>query len=149
MRRAELSETLRISSGGLDRACAFLLVSPPHGLALLESGDRIELVSAPDCGPMIEVLSIVAYEQPITHAEISNFRATDSTGVIETLLARRLIEDDPRFSSRGRPSFLATTADFQRLLGLGSLAELPPRPVLPVVGSGMESHWSLMLAAAA
>jgi chromosome segregation and condensation protein ScpB len=53
--------------------------------------------------------------------------------VIETLLARKLIEDDPRFGSRGRPSFLATTADFLRSLGLGSLAELPPRPVLSIV----------------
>jgi segregation and condensation protein B len=146
MRRAELAEALRISSGRLDRACAFLNVSPTHGLALLESGDRLELVSAPDCGPLIErfvdkpapeplsqaameVLSIVAYEQPITRAEISNIRATDSCGVIETLLARRLIEDDPRFGARGRPSFLATTADFLRSLGLGSLAELPSRPV--------------------
>jgi segregation and condensation protein B len=146
MRRAELSETLRLSSGRLDRACAFLGVSPPHGLALLESGDRIELVSAPDCGPLIErfmnrplpeplsqaaleVLSIVAYEQPITSAEISHIRGTDSSGVIETLLARRMIADDPRFSGRGRPSFLATTADLLRSLGLGSLAELPPRPV--------------------
>ena len=108
--------------------------------------DRIELVSAPDCGPLIErflekpapealsqaaleVLSIVAYEQHITRAEISHIRGTDSSGVIETLLARRLIEDDPRFGSRGRPSFLATTADFLCSLGLGSLAELPPRPV--------------------
>jgi segregation and condensation protein B len=130
----------------LDRACAFLNVSPRHGLTLLESGDRLELVSAPDCGPLIErfmdkpapeplsqaameVLSIVAYEQPISRTEISNIRATDSSGVIETLLARKLIEDDPRFGSRGRPSFLATTADFLRSLGLGSLAELPPRPV--------------------
>ena len=88
---------MHISSGRLDRACAFLNVSPPHGLALLEAGDRIELVSAPDCGPLIErfmdkpapeplsqaameVLSIVAYEQPITRAEISNIRATDSSG---------------------------------------------------------------------
>ena len=76
------------------------------------------------------MLSIVAYEQPITRAEISHIRGTDSSGVIETLLARRLIEDDPRFGGRGRPSFLATTADFLRSLGLGSLAELPPRPVL-------------------
>src|SRR5438128_2252311 len=118
MRRTELSEALRLSSGRLDRACAFLNVSPPHGLALLESGDRIELVSVADCGPVIErfmnrpapeplsqaameVLSIVAYEQPISRAEISHIRGTDSSGVIETLLARRLIEDDPRFGGRG------------------------------------------------
>jgi putative transcriptional regulator (Ypuh-like) len=41
--------------------------------------------------------------QPITRAEISNIRATDSSGVIETLLARRLIEDDPRFREPRTP----------------------------------------------
>jgi segregation and condensation protein B len=78
-------------------------------LGFLESGDRLELVSAPDCGPLIErfmhkpvpeplsqaameVLSIVAYGQPITRAEINNIRASDSSGVIETLLARKLID---------------------------------------------------------
>src|SRR5207248_3880610 len=116
-----------------------------HGLALLESGDEIQLVSALDCGPLVErfldrpppeplslaaleVLSIVAYEQPVTRADISRIRATDSSGVIDTLLSRRLIADEPRFGARGRPSFLVTTAAFLRLLGLGSLAELPPRP---------------------
>ena len=75
------------------------------------------------------MLSIAAYEQPVTRADISHIRATDSSGVIETLLARGLVVDDPRFGGRGRPSFLVTTAAFLRLLGLGSLAELPPRPV--------------------
>jgi segregation and condensation protein B len=157
MRRTELSEALRLSSGRLDRACAFLNVSPPHGLAVLESGDRIELVSAPDCGPLIErflnkpapeplsqaateVLSIVAYEQPITRADISQIRGTDSSGVIETLLARKLIEDDPRFGSRGRPAFLTTTVDFLRALGLSSLTELPPRPVPSPIGTAGHSE---------
>ncbi len=72
----------------------------------------------------------MAYEQPVTRADISHIPATDSSGVIETLLARGLVADDPRFGGRGRPSFLVTTAAFLRLLGLGSLAELPPRPVL-------------------
>ena len=69
--------------------------------------------------PALEVLSIVAYEQPITLAEISHIRETDSSGVIETLLARALIEDDVRFGGPGRPSFLTTTAAFLRSLGLG------------------------------
>ena len=132
--------------GRVDRACAFLRASPPHGLALLESDDKIHLTSAPDCGPLVErfldkpapeplslaaleVLSIIAYEQPVTRADISHIRATDSSGVIETLLARGLVADDPRFGGRGRPSFLVTTAAFLRALGIGSLAELPPRPV--------------------
>jgi len=151
LRRAELGAALRVSTGRVDRACAFLRASPPHGLALLESGDEIQLVSAPDCGPLVErfldrpppeplsqaafeVLSIVAYEQPVTRADISQIRGTDSSGVIETLLARGLIADDPRFGARGRPSFLVTTPAFLRLLGLASLAELPPR--LPAGSTG-------------
>ena len=146
LRRADLAAALRVSAGRVERACAFLRASPPHGLALLESDDEIQLTSAPDCGPLIErfldkprpeplslaaleVLSIIAYEQPVTRADVSHIRATDSSGVIETLLARGLITDDPRFGGRGRPSILVTTAAFLRLLGLGSLTELPPRPI--------------------
>jgi segregation and condensation protein B len=120
LRRAELAAALRVSASRIDRACAFLGASPPHGLALLESGDEIQLVSAPDCGPLVErfldkpppeplsqaaleVLSIVAYEQPVTRADISHISGTDCSGVIETLLARGLIADDPRFGGRGRP----------------------------------------------
>jgi chromosome segregation and condensation protein ScpB len=68
MRRAELSEALRLSSARLDRACVFLSASPPHGLALLESGDRIELVSAPDCGPLIERFMNRPAPEPLSQA---------------------------------------------------------------------------------
>jgi segregation and condensation protein B len=88
--------------------------------------DRLELMSAPDCAATIErfldkpapealsqaaleVLAIVAYEQPVTRADISHIRGTDSGGVIDTLLARGLIVDDPRLGGRGRPAFLITT----------------------------------------
>ena len=98
LRRAVLAVAMRVSAGRVDRACAFLRESPPHGLALLESDDEIQLTSAPDCGPLVErfldrpppeplslaaleVLSIVAYEQPVTRADISHIRATDSSGV--------------------------------------------------------------------
>jgi segregation and condensation protein B len=117
----------------------------PHGLSLLEDGERLRLVTAPECsqliepylnrtppGPLsraaLEVLAIVADEQPVSRADISHIRGTDSGGVADTLLARGLIADDARFGGRGRPSFLVTTEQFLRHLGIGSLAELPPRP---------------------
>lgn len=110
--------------------------SGPHGPASCGVPERIlaeRFMDKPAPEPLsqaaMEVLSVVAYEQPITRAEISHIRGTDSSGAIETLLARRPIEDDPRFGGRGHPSFLARTADFLRSLGLGSLAELPPRLV--------------------
>jgi len=148
-RRTEAAAALRVSAGRLERACAFLRASPPHGLLLVEDADRLELASAPDCTTVVErfldtpppeplsqaaleVLSIVAYEQPVTRADISEIRGTDSSGVVDTLLARGLVADDPRFGGCGRPSFLVTTAAFLQLLGLGSLAELPPRPTVSV-----------------
>ncbi len=48
--------------------------------------------------------------------------------MVETLLARKLIAEDPRFGGRGRPAFLVTTPAFLQLFGLSSLNDLPPRP---------------------
>ena len=76
----------------------------------------------------LETLSIVAYEQPVTRADIRGIRGVDGDAVVETLLARGLIAEDPRFGGRGRPTFLVTTPIFLRSMGLASLAELPPRP---------------------
>jgi chromosome segregation and condensation protein ScpB len=75
----------------------------------------------------LEVLAIVAYEQPVTRADIRAIRQVDSDVVVETLVARKLIAEDPRFGGRGRPSFLVTTELFLRRFGLGSLGDLPPR----------------------
>jgi segregation and condensation protein B len=144
LRRAELAEALHCSQARLGRACDFLRVSPPHGLMLMEHADQLQLVTAPDMGKVVEaflhveppealsqaaleVLAIVAYEQPVSRADIAHIRGTDSVGVIDTLLARKLIADDARFTGRGRPSFLVTTDRFLQVKGLGSLAELPPK----------------------
>jgi hypothetical protein len=52
---------------------------------------------------------IVAYEQPVFRSDVAHIRGTDSAGVIDTLLVRKLIADDARFGGRGRPSFIVTT----------------------------------------
>jgi segregation and condensation protein B len=152
LKRPEITETLRISPARLARACAVLQMDPPRGLRLLDSGDRLTLVSAPAVTAAVErylnggapealsqaaleVLAIVAYEQPVTRADIRSIRGVDSDGPVETLMARKLIEEDPRFGGRGRPSFLVTTELFLRRFGLGSLADLPPRQ--SPVGNGL------------
>jgi len=150
LRQAEVREQLRISAVRLARACAVLRTDPPRGLQLEQDGERLALVSAPDCaavverhlerpapGPLstaaLEALAIVAYEQPITRADIRQVRGVDSDAVVETLLAHGLVAEDPRFGGRGRPAFLVTTAAFLRHLGLGSLTDLPPRSALGAV----------------
>ena len=99
--RARLAEALHCSQARVGRACEFLRASPPHGLALLEHADQLQLVTAPDVGQPVEsflnvpppeglsqaaleALAIVAYEQPVSRAEISQIRGTDSAGVVDT-----------------------------------------------------------------
>ncbi|MDQ6675655.1 MAG: SMC-Scp complex subunit ScpB [Chloroflexota bacterium] len=145
LRRAEVAETLRVSPARLEQTCRFVRTEPPYGLTLEEDGERLGLVSAPDCAAVVErhlkvkvpeelsqaaleSLGIVVYNQPVTRADIRHIRSVDSDSAVETLLARGLIAEDPRFGGRGRPSLLVTTAACLRMLGVGSLAELPPLP---------------------
>lgn len=145
LRRADVAETLRISPARLEQACRFVRTEPPYGLVLVEHGERMGLVSAPDCAAVVErhfkvavseglshaaleSLAIVVYSQPVTRSDIRHIRGVDSDSAIETLMSRGLIAEDPRFGGRGRPAFLISTAACLRLFGVGALAELPPLP---------------------
>lgn len=74
----------------------------------------------------LETLAIVAYQQPVTRAEIETVRGVDSSGVLATLHNRSLIEAVGRLSTPGNPIQYGTTSDFLKHFGLASLAELPP-----------------------
>lgn len=76
----------------------------------------------------LETLAIVAYRQPITRGEVDTIRGVDSSGVLQTLLARGLIEPVGRLAAPGNPIQYGTTTEFLRFFGLGSLADLPPPP---------------------
>ncbi|HEU0164439.1 MAG TPA: SMC-Scp complex subunit ScpB [Thermomicrobiales bacterium] len=74
----------------------------------------------------IETLAIVAYQQPVTRAEIDAVRGFDSSGVLATLHSRGLIEPVSRLQTVGNPIQYGTTAEFLQHFGLRSLSELPP-----------------------
>ncbi len=74
----------------------------------------------------LETLAIVAYQQPVTRAEIETVRGVDCSGVLATLHNRTLIEAVGRLSTPGNPIQYGTTSDFLKHFGLASLAELPP-----------------------
>lgn len=74
----------------------------------------------------LETLAIVAYQQPVTRAEIETVRGVDSSGVLATLHNRSLIEAVGRLSTPGNPIQYGTTSDFLKHFGLSSLAALPP-----------------------
>jgi len=73
----------------------------------------------------LEVLSIVAYRQPITRIEIDQIRGVDSSGVMALLLDKRLIEIKGRMEVVGRPFIYATTSEFMETFSLKSLKDLP------------------------
>jgi segregation and condensation protein B len=75
--------------------------------------------------PALETLSIIAYREPITRAEIEQVRGVTVDGVMQTLLERGLIEQAGRAEVVGRPMTYATTALFLEYFGLRSLEDLP------------------------
>ena len=76
----------------------------------------------------MEVLAIVAYNQPVTRAFIEQVRGVDCGAVVQGLVLKSLIEEKGRLELPGRPLLYGTTADFLRCFGVSSLEELPPLP---------------------
>ncbi len=73
----------------------------------------------------LEVLSIIAYKQPATKAEIEKIRGINSDGVTRTLVERNLIEITGRSDGPGRPILYSTTREFLEFFGISDLSELP------------------------
>ena len=76
----------------------------------------------------MEVLAVIAYNQPVTKAYIEQVRGVDCGAVLNGLTAKGLIEERGRLELPGRPLLYGTTPDFLRCLNIQSLQELPPPP---------------------
>ena len=76
----------------------------------------------------MEVLSIVAYNQPVTRAFIEQVRGVDCGAVIQGLVNKKLVEEKGRLELPGRPLLYGTTVDFLRCFDIVSLEQLPPLP---------------------
>jgi segregation and condensation protein B len=74
----------------------------------------------------LEVLAVVAYQQPVTRPFIDSIRGVNSDSSLRTLMRYGLIEEVGRTDAPGRPILYATTPDFLQYFGLSSLGELPP-----------------------
>jgi segregation and condensation protein B len=112
-----------------------------RGIRLLVAGDSVQLASAPEAGALIaryvgldgvkmsqaalETLAIVAYRQPVTRSAIERIRGVDSDYVLRSLMHRRLVVEQGRAESPGRPILYATGFDFLERFGLASLDDLP------------------------
>jgi segregation and condensation protein B len=138
-----LARVLDVARADLERAASRLAEGPPAGLMLQRHGDRLQLATDPASAEYVrrlrglaepqrlsraamEVLSLVAYRQPVTRAEIEAVRGVNSDHALERLLARGLVAELGRRETVGRPVEFGTTVEFLQLAGLGSLEELPP-----------------------
>ena len=75
--------------------------------------------------PSLDTLAIIAYKQPLTKAEVEGIRGVDSSGVVRTLLEKKIIAPSGRKKVPGRPIMYRTTRKFLEYFGLMDLKDLP------------------------
>ena len=87
---------------------------------LVDQGELTPLSQA-----SLETLAIIAYNQPITRAEIDELRGVSSAHIIRRLVARNLVKASGKSTLPGRPNLYATTSDFLDYFGLSTINDLP------------------------
>jgi segregation and condensation protein B len=114
-----------------------------RGLQVVEVAGGFRLATRPDYAPWVkrlekikpapklsrsalETLAIIAYKQPIVRSEIEQIRGVETSGVLRTLLERKLTRMVGRKEVPGRPIMYGTTKFFLEHFGLRDLSELPP-----------------------
>ncbi len=141
---SQLAEALDVSTSSVDVALRELEMSlSKRGLRLQRHSGRVQLTTAPELAGAIEqflgleatsrlsraaleTLSIIAYQQPITHPQIDAIRGVNSDSMLKSLLNKGLIFESGRAEGPGRPILYVTSPAFLQHLGLNSIAELPP-----------------------
>jgi segregation and condensation protein B len=140
--RREAAKLLEASKSDLDRLVAALTASlAQRGITLITHGDELQLASGAEqaravlawvgtggsdlTAAPLETLAVIAYRQPVTKGGIEEIRGVDADYALRVLLERGLIEEAGRLETAGRPIRYATTLEFLRRFGLGSLADLP------------------------
>lgn len=101
--------------------------------------------NAPLSQAALEVLAVIAYNQPVTRSFVEQVRGVDSSGVVNSLLEKGLVEEAGRLELPGRPIAYRTTANFLRCFGLESIERLPALPSAEEARelAGMEEQVSL------
>ena len=144
---AVLARTLAVDTAAIATAIDVLAGRLNGGVRLQRDGDRYQLVSAPEFGRYVErflgveeagklstaaleTLAIVAYQQPVTRAQIEAVRGVNSERALIALRARGLVDETGRADSPGRPALFGTTMRFLEYFGLEHPRDLPPLPEL-------------------
>ena len=80
----------------------------------------------------MEVLAVIAYNQPVTRTYIDAIRGVDSNYSVNALIDKGLIEAVGRLDAPGRPMLYGTTEKFLRVFGINSLSDLPETEMMPI-----------------
>jgi segregation and condensation protein B len=139
-----LAEALEVPENAIEAALQEMSADGAHrGVRLQRKGERVQLVTRPEAAAPIErfmgleksgrlsqaaleTLSIIAYRQPCTRAQIEAVRGVNSDSVIANLLTKGLVEEVGRLDTVGHPFVYGTTFSFLQHFGLKSLDDLPP-----------------------
>ena len=129
----------------LERICKEMIEeyeAEDRGIRLIEVGDKYQLctkneyydilasiVNMPKkhvlTDVLLETLSIIAYKQPVTRAEIEKIRGVSCSHAVNRLMEYNLVDEVGRLDAPGHPILFGTTDDFLRSFGIASMDELP------------------------
>jgi segregation and condensation protein B len=142
-----IAEVIGVVQADVRPAIALLreeYAAPGHGIRLAEVAGGYQFRTVPEYAEYVktlvrekpnrlsraalETLAIIAYRQPITKVEIETVRGVDVDGVLNSLMAKKLVRVMGRKDVPGRPWVYGTTPQFLEVFGLSELASLPPLP---------------------
>jgi segregation and condensation protein B len=141
---SQLAKVLEVEAESIEEALERLKAEySQRGLRIQRKGKQVQIVTAPEAAyhierflglrlsgklstAALETLAIIAYQQPITRAQIEAVRGVNCDGVLRTLASKGLIEEICRLEQVGRPILYGTTFEFLQYFGLQDLTELPP-----------------------
>ncbi len=139
-----LAEALGVTRAEVESALRNLAEEyAQRGLQILRIGERIHLTTSPRAALVVEkflglghttslskaaleTLAILAYRQPLTRPQIDAIRGVNCDSVLQSLLAKGLVEEIGRTEGPGRPILYGLTSTALQHFGLSSVEELPP-----------------------
>lgn len=146
--KARIAQALELSEKEIEEHISALIddyANAKRGITIIKMENSYQMVSCKEYAPQIrtvmdlrrntplsqaalEVLAVVAYNQPVTKAFVEQVRGVDCSGVIGSLTSKGLVEEKGRLELPGRPLLYGTTENFLRCFNISCIEELPPLP---------------------
>lgn len=143
-----LAEAVEVEEETVYKICKTIrdrLNGEESGICLMEMNDCFQMCTKPDYAGVVkkaleikkniplsqaamEVLAIIAYNQPVTKSFVEQVRGVESSQIVNNLVEKGLVEEAGRLEVPGRPISYRTSLNFLRCFGLSGLDKLPPLP---------------------